>query len=226
METSLLLEKEGYQIILLENEEESSKMTEENGFDVKSVEENQLVRTSHAKSHATPSETEGKGEEDSDDYSFEGITDPVSMYFSEIGSIALLNQDQEVEIAKRIEESKREIAKLLLTVPLTIKEIIRIGENLTSKKILVREVIRGLNDEDVGSDEEHYIRKTLSVIEKIKKSEKKKQKLLQQVTQKGLGAVEKRALKNKSDKLSEKTHCLFNELNLRTTQIDKIVHKL
>ena len=155
-----------------------------------------------------------------------GMHDPVSMYFREIGSIALLNQDQEVEIAKRIEESKREIAKLLLTVPLTIKEIIRIGEDLTSKKILVREVIRGLNAEEVDSVEEHYTRKTLSVIEKIKRNEKKKHRLLQQVTQKGLGKVKKKALKNKSDQLSEKTHCLFNELNLRNTQIDKIVHKL
>ena len=178
METSLLREKEGYQIILAGNEEESSNMTEENGFDVTSVEENQLVRTSQAKSHATSSETDGTADEDSEHVSFEGMHDPVSMYLREIGPIALLNQDQEVEIAKRIEESKQEISKLLLAVPLTVREIIRIGGDLRSKKISVREVIRGLNDEDVDSDEEHYTRKTLSVIEKIKRNEKKKHRLL------------------------------------------------
>ena len=185
MESSLLLEKEGYQIILAGNEEESSNITEENGFDVTSVEENQLVRTSHAKPQVTPSETDGTADEDSEHVSYEGMHDPVSMYLREIGPIALLNQDQEVEIAKRIEESKQEIAKLLLTVPLTIKEIIRIGEGLTSKKISVREVIRGLNDEGVDSDEEHYTSKTLSVIAKIKRNEKKKHILLQQVTAEG-----------------------------------------
>ena len=226
METSLLLEKEGYQIILAENAEASSNMTEENGLDVTSAEEKQLVRTSQAKSHATPSETEDKGDEDSEHASFEGMHEPVSMYLREIGSITLLNQDQEVEIAKRIEESKQEISKLLLTVPLTIKEIIRIGEGLTSKKISVREVIKGLNDKDVDSDEEDYTRKTLSVIAKIKRNEKKKQSLLQQCAQKGLGKVKKKTLKDKSEQLSEKTLCLFHELNLRTKQIDKIVHRL
>ena len=33
-------------------------------------------------------------------------------------------------------------------------------------------------------------------------------------------------MQDKSDQLSEKTLCLFNELNLRTAQIDKIVHAL
>ena len=159
-------------------------------------------------------------------HTFEGMHDPVSMYLREIGSTALLNQDQEVELAKRIEDSKQEIARLLLTVPLTIKEIIRIGEGLTSKKISVREVIRGLNDEDVNSDEEHYTRKTLSVVAKIKRNEKKNQRLLQRFAQKGLGKVKKRELKDKSDKLSEMTLCLFNELNLRAAQIDKIVQAL
>ena len=226
METSLLLEKEGYQIILEGNEEASSNMTEENGFDVTGVEGNQLVRTSQAKSHATPSETEDKGDEDSEHLSFEGMHDPVNMYLREIGSITLLNQNQEVEIAKRIEASKQEIAKLLLAVPLTIKEIIRIGQQLALKKISVREVIRGFNNEDVDSDEEHYARQTLSVIEKIKRNEKKKHGLLEQLAQKGLGNVKKRALKDKSDKLSEKTLCLFNELNLCSAQIDKIVYTL
>jgi len=226
METSLLIEKEGYQIIFVGNEEESSKMIEENDFDLTSVERNQLGQTSYSKPHAISAETEDKVDKDLEHVSFEGINDPVSMYFRDIGPIALLNQDQEIEIAKRIEESKQEIAKLLLTVPLTIKEIIRIGEDLTLRKISLRDVLRGLNNEDVDNDEEHYTRKTLSVIEEIKRNEKKKQSLLQQFRQKGLGKVKKRALKDKSDQLSEKTLCLFNELNLRTTQIDKIVHTL
>ena len=226
METSLLLKKKGFQIIHVGKEEESSKMIEENGIDVTSFEKNQLVRTSHATSHATPSETDGTVDEDAEHVSFEGMNDPVSMYLREIGSIALLNQDQEVEIAKRMEESQREIAKLILTVPLTIKEIISIGKDLTAKKISVKEVIRGSNNEDVDNDEEHYTRKTLSVIAKIKRNEKKKKSLLQQLRQNGLGKVKKRALQDKSDQLSEKTLCLFNELNLRTTQIDKIVQKL
>ncbi len=209
METNLLLEKEGYQIILAGNEEESSKMIEENGIDVTNVGKNQLVRTSHAKSQATPSATDGTVAEDSEHVSFEEIIEPVSMYLREIGSIALLKQDQEVEIAKCMEESKQEIAKLLLTVPLTIKDIISIGGNLTSKKMSVRDVIRGFNNEDVDNDEEYYTRKTLSVIEKIKRNEKKRQSLLQQFRQKGLGNVKKRALQGKSDQLSEKTLCLF-----------------
>jgi len=46
----------------------------------------------------------------------------------------LLTREGEVEIAKRIEEGKREIFHIIFRLPLTIREVLSFGEKLRSKK--------------------------------------------------------------------------------------------
>ena len=225
MKTSQPLEKEGYQIIFPEIDEKSSKMLKDNKLDLTVIEGGQKKQASQVKEDEITAETGGEVGVDLEPVSFEAMIDPVKTYLKDIGPPALLNRDQEVEIAKRIEESEQEIAKLLVTIPLTISEIIRIGEDLRLNKISVREIRRGLIAEDVNNVEEHFTRKTLSVIEKMKRNEKKKHRLLQQLKHKGYGKVKKKELNNIIDQLSVKTHCLFNELNLNNTQLNRIAQK-
>ncbi|MEX2016423.1 MAG: sigma-70 factor domain-containing protein, partial [Candidatus Hydrogenedentales bacterium] len=53
----------------------------------------------------------------------ERADDPVRMYLREMGRVPLLTKDQEVAIAKRIEEAELELTNVLLSTPYTIKEI-------------------------------------------------------------------------------------------------------
>jgi len=89
-----------------------------------------------------------------------------------MGSVSLLNRDEEVEIAKRIEEGEKEIAEVVLNAPLMVREIFSIGEELKYDKISVREMIGGLDDEELDIDEEPYKKRVLSLVEKIKRNEK------------------------------------------------------
>ena len=61
--------------------------------------------------------------------------DPVYMYLREMGSVSLLTREGEVEIAKRIEQGEKEVINAVLDSPLTIKEMIQLGERLRSKKL-------------------------------------------------------------------------------------------
>ena len=53
----------------------------------------------------------------------ERADDPVRMYLREMGRVPLLTKDQEVAIAKRIEEAELQLTNVLLSTPYTIKEI-------------------------------------------------------------------------------------------------------
>ncbi len=46
--------------------------------------------------------------------------DPVRLYLKEMGSVALLSREGEIEIAKRIEEGKKDIASVVFGMPMTI----------------------------------------------------------------------------------------------------------
>jgi len=71
----------------------------------------------------------------------EKTNDPVRMYLREMGAVALLTRESEVEIAKRIERGQRAVSKALSRSPLVIQKILAIGEDVRRGVVAVRDVI-------------------------------------------------------------------------------------
>ena len=195
-------------------------------MDIEIVDGAQKVRIPKRKLQKISEEVEDEAGEGLEQVPFERLNDPVRMYLREMGSVSLLNRDEEVEIAKRIEEGEKEIADVVLNAPLIVREILGIGEKLKSGKISVREVIKDLDDEETDIDEELYKKKVLSLIEKIKRGEKKKLALHKKLTQKNLREARKRELKKKIDQNSKKIFTLVQQSNLHKTQIERVAQKL
>ena len=137
-----------------------------------------------------PEKGNGEVKEGPGKAAFDNVNDPASIYLREMGAVSLLSREEEVEIAKRIEEGEKEIAAVVFHSPLTIKEIIAIGESLKLNNLSVREVIRGLDDEETAIDEEQH-QKSFSLIERITRRERKFTELRKQLTQRGLSKVKK-----------------------------------
>jgi RNA polymerase primary sigma factor len=53
--------------------------------------------------------------------------DPVRLYLKEIGSVHLLSREGEIQIAKRIEEGKREVSSIVFGMPMTVGKSWRAG---------------------------------------------------------------------------------------------------
>jgi RNA polymerase primary sigma factor len=96
-------------------------------------------------------------------------TDPVRMYLREMGSVSLLTREGEVEIAKRIEEGDRDVARVIYNTPITVKEVILLGEMLAKSQVTAAEISKEVEEEELEEDEED-VQKTrlLAVIEEIK----------------------------------------------------------
>ena len=195
-------------------------------MNIEIVEAMQKVRIPKRKLQEIPEKANSEIKHELEKGSSDNFNDPVRAYLCEMGSVSLLNREEEVEIAKRIEEGEKEIAKVVLHVPITIREIISIGGSLRLNHISVREVIRGLDDEEMDIDEEQHKRKVLSLIERITRRERKNLELRKQLTQTALSKVRKIELQKKADRGAEKVLGLIEQINFNKTHIERLVHKL
>ncbi|WP_417903996.1 RNA polymerase sigma factor RpoD [Campylobacter sp. LH-2024] len=119
---------------------------------------------------------------------------PVRMYLREMGQIALLSKDEEVEISKKIELGEDIIIDAFCSVPYLIDFILDYREPLINRERRVKELFKSFDDEEKNGDklddideeelenEEDTSKKnnkkederTLKVIEKFKALEKAK----------------------------------------------------
>jgi RNA polymerase primary sigma factor len=211
---------------ILTSEEVSSVQTDDfittiEEMDIIKGESNQRVKLVKPNPQKTQAEVNNESEE-----AFGHFNDPVRMYFREMGSTPLLSREEEVEIAKRIEEGEQEIAHVVFRSPIIVSELITLGENLRSDKISIREVIGNIDEEETDINEEHYTKAVLSLIGKIKRSEQRKLQLEKNLAQKHLSKANKKELQKKINQTKERIFTLIQEINLNKILIEQIAHNL
>ena len=145
--------------------------------------------------------------------------DPVKLYLREMGAVSLLTREGEVQIAKRIERGQKKVAQVMLRCPITIQEVISLGEQLRRGKVKVKDVIRDLDDEDIYMVEDIHLRRVLDLVERVAALDQE----MKALRQKGLGNEQ---FVRRFEALADKMQETIKELNLNDRQIDSIVFKL
>ena len=85
------------------------------------------------------------------DSEFGRTTDPVRMYMREMGTVGLLTREDEIVIAKRIEEGLKHMIQAISACPATIAEILVLADKVAREELRVDEVIDGFIDADADS---------------------------------------------------------------------------
>ncbi len=165
-----------------------------------------------------------KEEEEGDELEVEGFgraTDPVRMYLREMGSVSLLTREGEVEIAKRIESGKREVLSIVLSCPMAVKEIVNLGNAIKAGKVEIREVTNEIDEEETSIEEEQVQqKKLLDLIERIRRNDEGLRRLLKNKK------VSRKKVQEQFKKKQAEILEYFKQMNLRDTQINKIVQKM
>jgi len=84
------------------------------------------------------------------DSEFGRTTDPVRMYMREMGVVNLLTRQDEIEIAKRIEDGLKHMIQAISACPATIAEILALADKVAREELRIDEVIDGFIDMDDG----------------------------------------------------------------------------
>ena len=80
------------------------------------------------------------------DSDFGRTTDPVRMYMREMGAVALLTREGEIEIAKRIEGGLKDMIQAISACPTTIAEILALAGKIEADEMKVDDVVDGFVD--------------------------------------------------------------------------------
>ena len=104
-----------------------------------------------------------------------GGADPVRIYLRQMGAVALLSREGEVEISQRIEEGELAKLRALLTTPYAIRYLTVLGERLRAGEIRLRDLLRDEVEEDAeqnadtAEEDERQRRRFLTQIARIRR---------------------------------------------------------
>jgi RNA polymerase primary sigma factor len=113
---------------------------------------------------------EGQYNDAIDDSYDDELTNPIKHYIKEMGGVSLLTREGEKEIAMRIEDAKVEMRDIYISLPLTVRELLKAYSEMTSQKNKMTDV-SSENDEEHDFDGEMELQKegTAELLENLKK---------------------------------------------------------
>jgi len=153
---------------------------------------------------------------------YERADDPVRMYLREMGRVPLLTKDQEVAIAKRIEEAEQELTEVLLSTPYTIKEIQMLAARIMAGRLNFAQIT---DSEDIR-EQNRFVKKLPELMDQLT------------VLSEESEGVEKRLSRSKSSdktgsplwpkviEIRKKQAAIINEFNLKSKEMMKIARKI
>ena len=158
--------------------------------------------------------------------------DPVRLYLKEMGSVALLSREGEIEIAKRIEEGKRDIAFVIYGMPMTIEFILSLRDQLKNGKIDVREIVpiqeteEDFEEEEVERDYEELRLKTLEGLNIVRKVSTSLKGLYEKTRQASKDPAKLKKIKKQIDAIREQVVDKMEAVNLHGVLKDRMVQRV
>jgi len=158
--------------------------------------------------------------------------DPVRLYLKEMGSVALLSREGEIEIAKRIEEGKKDIATVVYGLPMTLEFVLNLRDQLKNGKIDVREIVpvveteEDFEEEAVEKDYEELRVKTLDSLNAVRKVSASLKDLYDKARQAGADPEKLKRLRKQIDTVRGQVVDKMESVNLHGVLKDRMTQRV
>jgi len=106
----------------------------------------------------------GSGEEAEASETESRIDDPVRMYLHEMGQVMLLTRDEEIALAKQVEDGEKKVDAALYQSDLVIKELLQLDSRLASGEISLTDAVKVDGEGELTPQQVKRIRRRISTI--------------------------------------------------------------
>ena len=158
--------------------------------------------------------------------------DPVRLYLKEMGSVALLSREGEIEIAKRIEEGKNDIASVIYGMPMTIEFVLALRDQLKNGTIDVREIVpiveteEEIEEEQIQRDYEELRVKTLEGLNSVRKISTSLKSLYEVARTANSDPAKQKKIKKQIDTIRDQVVEKMESVNLHGVLKDRMVQRV
>jgi RNA polymerase primary sigma factor len=158
--------------------------------------------------------------------------DPVRLYLKEMGSVALLSREGEIEIAKRIEEGKKDIASVIYGMPMTIEFVLSLYDQLKNGTIDVREIVpiieteEEFEEEQIQRDYEELRVKTLEGLNSVRKISTSLKSLYEVARHANSDLAKQKKIKKQIDTIRDQVVEKMESVNLHGVLKDRMVQRV
>jgi len=94
------------------------------------------------------------------------LDDPVKMYLKQMGSISLLSRENELDLAKKIEEAEEKFKRAALIAKFVRKQVVSVANDILEEKVNLEEVVK----EEIKAKKSQLLRRTKKIISQLKYS--------------------------------------------------------
>ncbi len=101
------------------------------------------------------------------------LDDPVKMYLKQMGSISLLSRENEIELAKRIEEAEEKFKRAVLATRFARNEIISVADDIIDGRLNFEEVVK----EDIKVKKTNVINRVRRITQRLRSSRSETNKI-------------------------------------------------
>jgi RNA polymerase primary sigma factor len=148
------------------------------------------------------------------------VNDPITTYLREIGAVALLSREREIELAKAIEAGNKQITESIFTTPNALRRVLELGRALADDEIELREIIEKSDDE--GEEHEAVLdpKPFLKTVARLRHLSKGQEQLARLLARRSLSKPRRAGLEKKRARLADKICALLAELHLASEQVE------
>ncbi len=101
------------------------------------------------------------------------LDDPVKMYLKQMGCISLLTRENEIELAKRIEEAEEKFKRAALATKFACNEMLCSADDILAEKLNLEEMVK----EDIKIKRNDVLRRIKNTARKVRAARSKSKKL-------------------------------------------------
>ncbi len=156
--------------------------------------------------------------------------DPVRLYLKEIGCVPLLSREGEIAIAKRIEAGKNKIAFVSFSLPMTVKEVLGLGDKFRQEKAMLVDLVAASDDEfeegETAPNEDELRMKTLRLLSQVKTTHRSLEQAIVRYKRIRTNSKREKELKAVVEELKVKLVERMEDVNLQPRLVEGIIGRL
>ncbi|MCZ6624696.1 MAG: sigma-70 family RNA polymerase sigma factor [Deltaproteobacteria bacterium] len=170
-----------------------------------------------------------EGEEEEAEVEKEEIaksSDPVALYLREIGSVPLLTREDEVELAKQMEEGESQVLEAVLSSPIALRYIVELGEKVERGELNVCDILRDTEVDEESLKEGVHQKRFLKGIAKLRRLGPNLDAMHRELKKKRLSRQSRVRLEKDLSRRKGQILQALNDLRLSKSHIEEMAEKL